>query len=326
MSENEEPDELDQIIKEFTKNPHDAAFKRIMKRKKVLIPYIRSKLPPSLVKRIHWDQLSFEPTNFLDEHFKEQRCDLLIKLPYGKGDACFVHLLFEHQRLHDPTMPFRLLKYMVSIWTEIEQERADQYNEQAKKGIPAKERVKIYPLPSVFPLVYYNGKDRWTTPTDFHQSQLIDIPPGMSSYTPRFKHELSDLRRMKEEDFEQYKENRHCYYQLRFFAHMQSGETVEAFLSMIDYMQDVSKNDQYIYDLMVLLAFHVEPQATSPKGEVHKTISSNNTKLSKSLNRRLIKEKACHLFWKNIVNKVEKKVLTLTHSKPLRKCLIKDVN
>ena len=89
-------------------------------------------------------------------------------------------------------------------------------------------------------------------------------------------------------DFEQYKESQHCYYQLKFFAHMQSGETVQAFLSMIDYVQDVSENDQYIYQVMVLLALHVEQKDLA---EQHKILEVLTKKLKTGEDMPLILEK-----------------------------------
>ena len=178
MSKEKEPNPTSaiELFYYMAKRPHDAAFKLLMKNKDISTPYLHAQLPLSLSSRCHWDQMEFIPTEFLDSQFKDQRCDLLLKLPYGKKEHCYIHLLFESQRTHDRTMPWRLLKYMVSIWQDIEQKRTVLYEKQKKDGLSSKQRISIFPLPSIFPIVFYNGKEKWTTSTSFIKSKLIEIP------------------------------------------------------------------------------------------------------------------------------------------------------
>ena len=247
-----------QLVDYISKSPHDRAFKLIMRHREVSVPYLRSKLPPSLAERGHWDDLEFVPTDFLDKNFREQRSDLLLKLPYGKTESCYIHLLFEHQRAHDSTMPWRLLKYMVSIWTNIEHERRSLWNEQREQGISASERINIYPLPSIFPIVLYNGKETWTTSKSLAKSGLFDIAHGMKPFFPEFQHELTDLCQMREEDFEQYKEFTHCYHILKFKSHTHAGEIVPALESMIDYLQWLKDINPDLARILFTLSFYVE--------------------------------------------------------------------
>ena len=257
-SEEEQITNSAQLVDYISKSPHDRAFKLIMKHREVSVPYLRSKLPQSLADRGHWDDLEFIPIEFLDKHFREQRSDLLLKLPYGKTESCYIHLLFESQRTHDRTMPWRLLKYMVSIWTNIEQKRKGLRNEQKEQEIPVSERVSIYPLPSVFPVVIYNGKETWTTSKSLAKSGLFDIAHGMKPFFPDFQHELTDLCHMKEEDFEQYKEFTHCYHILKFKSHAHAGEIVPALESMIDYLQWLKEINPDLARILFTLSFYIE--------------------------------------------------------------------
>ena len=43
------------LLNYIAQNPHDRAFKLLMKHREVSIPYLNSKLPLSLRHRIHWD-------------------------------------------------------------------------------------------------------------------------------------------------------------------------------------------------------------------------------------------------------------------------------
>lgn len=277
MSEELFPDG-ESLLNYIAQNPHDRAFKLLMKHREVSIPYLKSKLPPSLRERIHWDDLCFLPTEFLDEFFQEQRSDLLIKLPYGKNENCIVHILFEHQRAHDSTMPFRLLKYMVAIWTDIEKERKTLWKEQKENELPPTQRVNIYPLPSIFPVVLYNGLDTWTTPTSLAKSGLFDIPPGMKPYFPEFQYELSDLCHMKEVDFAQYKEHKHCYHILKFQSQAHSGKILQAIQSMIEYLVWAEKDNPQVGRILFILALYIEEKDINTQKQIVETLRNELTK------------------------------------------------
>ena len=82
-----------ELFIEFVKNPHDAAFKRLMGRRDIVIPYLKSKLPQNLSRRCKWEGLTYLPTTFLDEHFTERHADVLLQVPYGKDGVFLLHVL-----------------------------------------------------------------------------------------------------------------------------------------------------------------------------------------------------------------------------------------
>ena len=62
---------------------------------------------------------TLEPVSYIDEELVERRTDLLFRADIAGTEACF-YLLFEHQSEPDARMPFRLLRYMIRIWEQIE--------------------------------------------------------------------------------------------------------------------------------------------------------------------------------------------------------------
>ena len=104
----------------------------------------------------------------------------------------------------------------------------------------------------------YNGKERWTTPTSLSKSGLIEIPHGLKQFALDFQHVLTDLRQMKEEDFEQYKEHMHCYHILKLQRHSHAGEVLPLFESMIDYLQWCFKTNPELSHTIFTLAFYIE--------------------------------------------------------------------
>lgn len=76
-----------------------------------------------------------------------------------------MHVLFEAQRKHDSRMGWRLLQYMMSIWQNIERERKEEHKRQKKESLPKDARISVVPLSAIAPIVFYNGKEKWRTPT-----------------------------------------------------------------------------------------------------------------------------------------------------------------
>ena len=261
---NEDDIDYEQLLNEYSKHPHDTAFKRIMSRKPILIPYLKVNLPPALSKRCNWDRLELLPTDFLDENYQERRCDLLVQVPYGKR-VLYTHVLFEAQRRHDPRMGWRLLQYMMSIWQNIERERQEEYKHQKKEGIPKAERVSVYPLPAIVPIVFYNGKEKWRTPTTFHHDGLVDIPPGMMPYTPKLNFVLTDLVRMQDEDWSRYVKSVHTFHTMKIFRHAHAGEIAQAMESMIEYHRWLIQIDSSLSSDLFTYGFHLV--RTLPKEE-----------------------------------------------------------
>lgn len=170
-------------------------------------------------------------------------------------------------------MAWRLLKYMVSIWTKLEQERKTLWSEQKEEGISSEKRVQIYPLPTIFPVVFYNGKEKWTTPTFLAKSEVFERVQGMTSFFPDFQYILTDLCHMKDEDFEQYKEHIHCYHILKFKSHTHAGEIVPAIESMLDYFQWLYETNQDLAHILLTLSFYVEGKDSKTQQQIAKILS-----------------------------------------------------
>ena len=62
----------------------------------------------------------------------------------------------------------QILRYIVHIW--------EDYEKEMNKKFPEISRRKGFKYPPVLPIVYYEGKQRWTAPLDI--STLFDLPNG----------------------------------------------------------------------------------------------------------------------------------------------------
>jgi len=82
--------------------------------------------------------------SLLGNLLKSKFCDLLFKVNTRKGETGFVYCLLEQQTKPDPTMPLRMMKYIIEILS--------------RHVKPNK------PLPLVAPLIFFNGRQKYNVP------------------------------------------------------------------------------------------------------------------------------------------------------------------
>ena len=140
--------------------PHDKLFKSAFGDPANAAAFLRGQLPPGISEAIHWDELRLEPGSFVDSQFRHSESDLLFASPVH-GHQCLIYLLFEHQRVFDPWIGLRLLRYMVRIW------------EAFRRNHPQAEK-----LPVIVPVVLAQNAEVWDLSPDF--ASLIHIPAGLA--------------------------------------------------------------------------------------------------------------------------------------------------
>jgi predicted transposase/invertase (TIGR01784 family) len=140
----------------ITFDPHDRFFKETFGKVSIAGPFFQRVLPPALAAQIDWQALKCIDGDFLDEKLTHRSADLLFTAPWQDSNL-LLYCLFEHQSTCDPLMPLRLLRYMVNIW-----------------GKWLKDNPKTKSLPLIIPMVLYQGKGKWTAPSDMRG--MIALP------------------------------------------------------------------------------------------------------------------------------------------------------
>lgn len=141
---------------------------------------LSSVLSPAIVEQLDLRRLAVCPGSFVDQDLAQRHSDLLYSVPATAGTDAFVYVLFEDQSTVDPTMPFRLLTYVVRIWDK---------------------HLRDHPgsstLPPVIPVVLHHGASgtRWNGPTRL--SDLVEGSPtllaAVAPHVPDFAFVLDDL-------------------------------------------------------------------------------------------------------------------------------------
>lgn len=88
-----------------------------------------------------------------------------------RNHEVYIYILIEFQSTVEPFMALRVLNYITNFYMDY-----IANHRQVKK------------LPVVFPIVLYNGEDRWTAPVNL--SDLIEQMPSLGTFALDFQYFL----------------------------------------------------------------------------------------------------------------------------------------
>lgn len=128
---------------------HDEFFKRMMTDPRVAKAFFTAHLPNSIGSLVNLDSLVLDGSSFVDEQLRGKASDMLYQVQLHNHQSAYLYLLVEHQSRPDELMPFRLHYYTMQI---------------LDKHIRLQEQT--LPLPLIFPMVFYNGKQPYTASQD----------------------------------------------------------------------------------------------------------------------------------------------------------------
>ncbi|HOK34427.1 MAG TPA: Rpn family recombination-promoting nuclease/putative transposase [Fervidobacterium sp.] len=156
-------------------NPHDAFFKLMFGDIEVAQDFLQNYLPTEIAKAVDLKHLTKENNSYIDEQFKESFTDMLYKTKISGKDG-YIYFLFEHKSYQDPLVILQLLKYIVRIWEE-------KYDRKANR------------LPIVIPMVIYHGESKWNVQTKLMKliKGIDELPEEMKKYIPTYEYEVYDL-------------------------------------------------------------------------------------------------------------------------------------
>ncbi len=159
----------------------DDAFRKVFSDKKIFVEFINSFVPNIGISKIKEKDVSLENPIYKDPYFSNREADLPYRINYN-GKDLYVYLLIEHQSRVDYLMAFRVLGYMVRIW------------EYHTKKYPDEIHKKSFKLPPIIPIVFYDGKEKWTA-TQFFNEKIYEWE-RFKKFIPTFTYELIDINKI----------------------------------------------------------------------------------------------------------------------------------
>lgn len=163
---------------------HDKLVHRVLANPESATDLLRRHLPEAVSQALRWNTLKQLDRSFVDEALHGTEADFLYQVEHTSGhDAVWIYVLVEHQSAPDKWLRFRLLRYCCRIW---------EMNRDQKP-----EPSELWPI---VPLVFYQGRDRWTYATEFAElfAESVRDWPGV----PRFSHELVDQSGIEPQEIE----------------------------------------------------------------------------------------------------------------------------
>lgn len=162
-------------------NPHDHFFRKWMGKPEHSAGFFRATMPEELLPWVADPaNLELQNVSFVSDELRSSQSDLLWRCKNEGDTAGYLYILFEHQKKPDPFMAARMLFYLVKIWERIGKEGLSETGGK---------------LPFVFPIVLYQGDEKWPGPVRF--SELVAIPgEELKRFVPDFEFRLCSLEAM----------------------------------------------------------------------------------------------------------------------------------
>lgn len=168
-------------------NHHDTGYKELFSYPEFVQQLIEGFAPAEIARLMDFSTLKSQSGNYITPLFEEKIEDVVWSVNVnwqGVTQEVYLYILLEFQSSVDRTMPVRLMHYAACFYSEL-----------------LKQKV-ITPgqgLPPVFPVVLYNGSERWTASLDLYD-MIMPEPPGLLQvYQPRMRYYLVDEGRYTDE-------------------------------------------------------------------------------------------------------------------------------
>jgi predicted transposase/invertase (TIGR01784 family) len=161
---------------------HDSGYKLLFSHAQVVEDLLRGFVPEDWVAELDFTTLEKVSGSYVSDDLRDREDDIIWRVR-RQGQWLYVYVLLEFQSTVDPWMALRVMVYTGLL-----------YQDLIKTG----EVRRGQKLPPVFPLVLYNGRQRWNAARDV--SELIDLLPGsLKRYHPAHRYFLLDESAVGEE-------------------------------------------------------------------------------------------------------------------------------
>ena len=165
----------------------DAAYKELFSHPRMVEDLLRGIVAPEWSGALDFTTLEKLPAEYVSDDLRRRQGDLLWRVRF-RDRWLYVLVLLEFQSTVDPHMALRLLVYTGLLYQDLIRRDAPEQDEN---------------LPPVLPIVFYNGRSRWTAALE--ASDLIaPVSEALAPYQPSQRYFLVDAGRYGNEDLPQH--------------------------------------------------------------------------------------------------------------------------
>lgn len=252
----------------------DGLFKSIMEDKIAAREFLEEYLPANLQSMLDLNKITVEKESYIEDDLKKKFSDIVYSVEikrtaqerkidqddlqeHQEHEKAFVYTLLEHQSKPDYWMALRLWKYTLLLCERHKQKQKTKYNK----------------LPLVVPIVFYNGKEKYTSPQSLWQ--LFDNP-NMAKQLLGDEFKLIDLQSKTDDEI---KCTQHLSLMEFFMKHIHERDMLklwERFMTEYSSAILLDKENGYIY-IRKLLWYTNTKVAEEDKGKLNQLIIDSLT-------------------------------------------------
>ena len=159
---------------------HDPAYKLLFSRPRMVRDLLDGFAARGWSDALDFDTLPPLPASFVGEDLRQRHGDLVWRVRFRDEGWLYLMLLLEFQATVDPAMAVRMLAYTAMVLQRL-----------VADGVLSEHGA----LPSILPVVLYNGPRRWTAPVE-----VADMFAAAAPYRPSQRYHVLDVRRAPEAD------------------------------------------------------------------------------------------------------------------------------
>ena len=167
---------------------HDEGYKSIFSHPEMVRDLLTGFVHEDWVDQLDMSTLEKVSSQFVSPELLKRDNDSLWRVRYGE-DWIYVYLLLEFQSTPNDWMALRILSYICLLYQDLLKNKDKNLTRNGK-------------LPPIFPIVLYNGDEKWNPDTNI--SALIDTIEGdLSCYQPSFRYVFLDEEKHGNNDLEE---------------------------------------------------------------------------------------------------------------------------
>ena len=163
--------------------PYDAAYKKLFSHAEMVASLINDFVPEEFIADLDFSTLERCSGSYVTDDIRERHDDIVWRVLW-KEKWIYIYILLEFQRRPDKWMAVRVLNYITLLWQDL-------INTKKLKGNDL--------LPPVFPIVLYNGSEKWTAAVEL-SDLMLPITGPLAAYQPRQKYFLLEENNIPDEE------------------------------------------------------------------------------------------------------------------------------
>ena len=183
------------------RNLRDSSSKLIFGDNILCSQFLRDYADMEILKNIRPEDIEDVSERYVPLYSTERESDTVKKvnisryLPVPENEnplelPLYIVSLIEHKTKVEYNVIMQILRYMVCIW--------EDYEKEMNKKRPRISSRKDFRYPPVFPIVYYEGTEKWTAPYDL--SDRILCGELLGDYLPHFRYQVIKLHDYSNEE------------------------------------------------------------------------------------------------------------------------------